>query len=137
MTTLSRQHLSEIIAKKTLHVTDTKQLARSIAAYLLLEHKTADLEPLMRDIMQYRQDNGVVEADVLTAHELTNNIQSEIKQLLKQYHPEAKHVTLHQKHSDSVVGGVVMQLPAEQLDLSVANKIATFKRLTNEEAVNV
>jgi F0F1-type ATP synthase delta subunit len=110
-------------------------LAKDIASYLLFEHKTAQLEPLMRDIMQYRLDHGIVEADVMSAHELSDAISTELKQLLKQQYPSAKQVTLHEKHNEQVVGGVRVQLPSEQLDLSIADKLARFKRLTSDEVV--
>lgn len=129
---LTRRQLSEIIADKTLNIKNDKLLAKQLAAYLLHENKTTDLEPLMRDIMQYRLEHGVVEADLFSAHELTTQVINDIEQLIKQDYPDVKQITLHQKQDEKVVGGVRVQLPEQQLDLSVADKLAQLKRLTAE-----
>ena len=133
MSHLTRRHLSEVIGERTLHVTDQAKLTNAIAAYLLFEHKTADLEPLMRDVMQYRLEHGAVEVMAITAHQLSDDIKTEIEQLMKQQYPGSKDVVIDEVNDPSVVGGVRLQLPNEQLDLSVASKINTFKRLTAQE----
>ena len=51
--------MAEVIGRKTLKTTDEKQLAKEIAAYLLSEKQTADIDSLVRDIMQYRAGHGI------------------------------------------------------------------------------
>lgn len=127
-----RHILAEAIAKKTLTVSDHKLLAREIAAYLLEQRRVAELEPVLRDVLQYRADHGVLEAEVVTAHSIQNHVLTEVKQLLQTAYPNAKevHVTSHQ--NPDVIGGLRVDMANEQLDMSVASKLATFKRLTSE-----
>ncbi len=127
-----RHILAEAIARKTLNVSDPKRLAREIAAYLLEQRRVAELEPVLRDVLQYRADHGVLEAEVVTAHDIQNHVLTEVKQLLQAAYPNAKqvHVTGHQ--NPDVIGGLRVDMANEQLDLSVASKLATFKRLTSE-----
>lgn len=127
-----RHILAEAIAERTLHVRDTDLLAREIAAYLLAERRTAELESILRDIMQYRTKHGVLEAEVVTAHDITPQVMSEVKQLLRTAYPSAKTVHVAQRQDEAVVGGLRVDMANEQLDLSVSNKLATFKRLTTE-----
>ncbi|HSW37084.1 MAG TPA: F0F1 ATP synthase subunit delta [Candidatus Saccharimonadales bacterium] len=127
-----RHILAEAIAKRTLHVTDDKLLAQEIAAYLLAERRTAELESILRDIMQYRSDHGVLEAEVVTGHGMQNHIVEEIKQLLRAAYPNAKTIHLANRQDPSVIGGLRIDMANEQLDMTVSAKLATFKRLTSE-----
>ena len=127
-----RTKIADAIAERTLHEHDTKKLAREIAAYLLSENREHELESLMRDVLAYRQARGIVEAEVISAHDFTSDVEHQISQLLKQHYPSAKHVIIRDTHDPSVIGGLKVQLANEQLDMSVRAKLDTFKRLTAE-----
>ncbi len=128
-----RHILAQAIAEKTMHVSDDKLLAQEIAAYLLAERRTAELESILRDIMQYRMDHGVLEAEVVTAHPIGDDVLNHVKQLLQTAYPDVKTVHVSPHLEPSVIGGVRIDMANEQLDLTVGNKLATFKRLTSEE----
>lgn len=128
-----RHMVAEAIAKRTLHLGNPKDLAREIAAYLLLEGRVTDLEPLMRDIVAYRAEHGIVEADVVSAHELDDVDIKDVKAILKKYYPKADHVTINQKLDPGVIGGVKLVMPHEQLDDSVRSQLSKFKYLTTSE----
>ena len=125
-----RHILAEAIAQKTLHMTDGKLLAREIAAYLLAERRTSEIESILRDIMQYRTDHGVLEAEIVTAHEVTDQVTAEVKQLLHTAYPKAKTVHLSTRLDPAIIGGLRVDMANEQLDMSVSAKLATFKRIT-------
>lgn len=129
---ISRRHLAEIIGERTLHAKDAKELAREIAAYLMQERRVAELESLLRDILEYRALHGIVEAKVVSAHDLTAEVVRDAKQILKQEYPHAKEFHINELHDPTVVGGLRLELANEQLDLTVRRKIDTFKRLTVE-----
>jgi F0F1-type ATP synthase delta subunit len=131
MPKVSRHHLAEVIAERTVHVSDTKELAREIAAYLLIERRKADLESLLRDIMQYRANRGIVEARVVSAHDLTSQVKDDVEAILKDEYPDAKTLLLRSKLDESVIGGIRLELANEQLDMTVRSKLDTFKRLTS------
>lgn len=125
-----RHILAEAIAKRIVHVTDEKLLAREIAAYLLAEHRTAELEPILRDIMQYRSEHGVLEAEAVTAHSVGAHVNAEVKQLLHAAYPNAKTIHVSDRLDTDVIGGLRVDMANEQLDMTVQSKLATFKRLT-------
>lgn len=130
MNRVSRRHLAEVIGERTLAQDNIKQLARAIAAYLLDEGMTGDLESLIRDIMQYRLEHGFIEANIVSAHELPANVLEDVRDILGREYPKAKSVELDTELDPNVVGGVRIDLPNEQLDLTVRAKLDTFKRLT-------
>ncbi len=127
---LPRHELAQALAKRTLHLRDSSLLAKEVAAYLLSENRTDELEPLMRDIMQYRLDNGIVEATIVTAHDVGQEFINDVKQLLKQEYPNAKTYIVNTRIDEHIVGGIKIVLAHQQLDLSLQRKLSTFKRLT-------
>lgn len=130
---IPRHIVSKAIAKQTLHIADTKELAREIAAYLLAERRTADLESILRDVMQYRSEHGILEAEVVTAHDLQPDVITQVKQLLHAAYPNAKNIAVTERRDPLVIGGLRVDMANEQLDMTVASKLATFKRLTAGE----
>jgi len=125
----SRQPLAKIMAQRTATV-NSKQLAKDIAGYLLAEKRTADLDSLMRDIQQIRADQGIVEVNAITSHELSSNSIAEIKSTIKKNYPNAKTIIVNPVIDPDIVGGVRLTLANEQLDLSVRSKLNKFKQLT-------
>ena len=125
----SRQPLAKIMAQRTA-TTNSKQLAKDIAGYLLAEKRTADLDSLMRDIQQIRADQGIVEVNAITSHELSSNSIAEIKSTIKKNYPNAKTIIVNPVIDPDIVGGVRLTLANEQLDLSVRSKLNKFKQLT-------
>jgi len=125
----SRQPLAKIMAQRTATV-NSKQLAKDIAGYLLAEKRTADLDSLMRDIQQIRADQGIVEVNAITSHELSSNSITEIKSTIKKNYPNAKTIIVNPVIDPDIVGGVRLTLANEQLDLSVRSKLNKFKQLT-------
>ncbi len=125
-----RHILAEAIARRTLTISDSRQLAREIAAYLLEERRTNDLESILRDIMQYRTEHGVLESEVVTAHELQPGVLTQVKQLLQIAYPKVSTIHVGSRQDPSVIGGMRIVMANEQLDMTISSKIATFKRLT-------
>ncbi len=126
-----RHQLAEYIADKSETSTDYKKLVREVAAYLLDEQKTDDLASLMRDVARIRARRGSVEATAVSAHTLSKDVLKDLKSLVKQEFPHAKEVTISTRIEPDVVGGLLLELPDEQIDLSVRRKLAMFRHLTD------
>lgn len=128
----ARADLVAFLGNKTLETSDSQQLAREVAAYLLEQNKVYDLESVVRDVLAYREAQGIVEADVMSAHELSQETITEVHSLLKQQYPDAKKIIIHPTIDADVVGGLRIRMAHEQLDMSVRHQLDTFKRLTTE-----
>lgn len=133
MSTVTRKELAGIIGEQTLHIVDNNTLAKAVAAYLSAEHRSVDINTLMRDIMQYRLERGIVEVVAISAHELTPVVLADIKSLMHEHFPAAKEIIIDTRIDESVVGGIRLELPQETLDLSVKAKLNLFKQLVAEE----
>jgi F0F1-type ATP synthase delta subunit len=126
-----RHTIAALLAQRSLAPgLNTKQFSRSIAAYLLETGRTGELSSLMRDVMEYRAEHGIVEVVAVSAHELSTQVQTDIRTQVKRLQPDAKHIIISEVIDPNVIGGVRLELPHQQLDLSVRGKLNRFKQLT-------
>lgn len=108
-----------------------KKLAGKIAAYLVSEGKTSEVNSLARDILQIQADSrGVVEVTAVTAHELDEKLRFKIEKLIKSSHPEAEKVIINQQLDESVIGGVRLELANEMLDNTVDARLDNLREKT-------
>ena len=125
-----RHIVAATLAQKSLGKLDERSFAFEIAAYLMAERRTTELDSLLRDIMQFRADHGIVEVIATSAHVLDALAKKDIEAQIRELYPTAKQVVITPQHDDSVIGGVRLELANQQLDLSVRNKLNRFKQLT-------
>lgn len=129
MAKLPRHELAKVLAERLLTLPE-KRLAAEVAAYLLAEHRTGELDSLLRDIMQYRADHGVVEVAAVSAHDLGANVRRDIEARVRELYPAARTVIISEQRDESLIGGVRIELANEQLDLSIRATLNRFKQLT-------
>jgi F0F1-type ATP synthase delta subunit len=133
MSKVSRHKLAAVVADRTLHGADRAKLAREVAAYLLSERRTAELESLLRDIVEYRADRGFVEAQATSAHPLTDPLRSDIERQIRQIDPQAKQVNINEEVDESVLAAIRLELANRQFDASARSKLNHFKQLTGKD----
>ncbi|MDB5184398.1 MAG: synthase delta subunit [Candidatus Saccharibacteria bacterium] len=130
MPKIGRRRIAAALEERVAAGVPLKELSQEIAAYLLAERRTAELNSLMRDIMELRAEHGIVEVTAVTAHPLTPEATSNITKQVKVSMPQAKRVIVSEELDQSVVGGVKLEFANQQLDLSVRNTLNRFKQLT-------
>ncbi|NDC21956.1 hypothetical protein EBZ57_01125 [bacterium] len=124
-----RSAIAKVINQK-LDKADAKKAAEDIAGYLLAEKRVGELDSLMRDLQQIRSDQGAVEVNALSAHELDQNSINEIKTLIKTKFPGTNQIIINKIIDNDVVGGVRLVMANQQLDLTIRYKLSKFKQLT-------
>ena len=125
-----RHIVAAALAQKSLGTVNSSRFAKEIAAYLLAERRTGELDSLLRDIMQYRADHGIVEVIAVSAHPLTVAVEKDVEAQARKLYPNAKQIIVTPEHDADAVGGIRLELANQQLDLSVRNKLNLFKQLT-------
>ena len=126
----SRRKLAGTIADTTLKQGVHKRYAREVAAYLLSEGRTAELDSVLRDVQVTWAANGHVEVIAASAHPLTADTRQAIEREVKRVYPSAKRIVINSVGDSEVIGGVRLSLPEQQLDLSLEAKLNKFKQLT-------
>lgn len=130
MARVSRTRIASLIADRTLKSGGSKSLSRSVAAYLVSEHRTQELDSIMRDVMNDWARAGHLEVMAASAHPLTPELKREITSRIKAVSPQAERIVVTEQLDPSVIGGVRLRLANRQLDLSVEHKLNQFKQLT-------
>lgn len=125
-----RTRISSAIARQTLQSGVSKDYAKQVAAYLLDEGRTSELDSVLRDVQADWAEAGHVEVLAASSHELTGDIKAEIEKQVKRLYPAAKRIIVTEVHDPEVIGGVRLSLANQQLDLSVEAKLNKFKQLT-------
>ena len=116
----SRTKLAQIIADQTMKSSGaSKKLGRQIAAYLLSEHRVAELNSLLRDVQADWAEAGHVEVIARSAHPLTAKAETDIKRHVKTIYPGAKTVVVTSVLDPSVIGGIDVRLAHQRFDASV------------------
>ncbi len=131
-----RNEVAQAVIARISASNDTAALAKEIAAYLIDQGREADLETIMRDVMQLRRDKSIVEADIRTAYPVDAATLTEVTELVKREFPASNTVVASQTIDPEIVGGMRIVTANEQLDLSVRGKLDMFKRLTHRGNVS-
>lgn len=125
-----RTRIATTIADTTLKNGASKAYSREIAAYLLAEGRTGELDSLLRDVQADWATNGYVEVLAASAFPLSASTKADIVKQIEPLYPDAKQIIVTELHDPDVLGGVRLSVANQQLDLSVEAKLNKFKQLT-------
>jgi F0F1-type ATP synthase delta subunit len=124
-----RKKIADIIARRALSKGFNKTQATSVAAYLLDEGRTGELDSLLRDVEEDWAEQGFVEVIATSAHELSAKVLQDIEVEVRKLYPNAKRIQVTPELDRSTVGGVRLVFANHRLDLSVASELQKFKTL--------
>lgn len=126
----TRTKIADSVASHTLDKGVSKDYSRQLAAYLLAEGRTDELDSLLRDIQSAWVNSGFVEVIARSAHPLDSAAKNYIENRVKALYPSAKAAKITELHEASVIGGVRLTIADQRLDLTVQSKLNKFKQLT-------
>ncbi len=123
MLKISRHRLAVHIAKQLAEKSAPNTLAQQVAAYLLDNHQSKQVDMLLSDVTAVlAKDYGAVTAKATTAYPLTNELRNQVVSFIKQ-HENAKSVELQEIINHDIIGGVIIQTPSAQFDNTVKTQI--------------
>ena len=125
-----RIEIASVVADKALKNVNTKRLSSEVAAYLLSEHRVNELDSLLRDVQADWAKAGYLEVIASSARPLSASVKASIKTRTKLLYPAAKRIIVTVRLDPEIIGGVRLNLPNQQLDLSVEAKMKQFRQLT-------
>lgn len=127
----ARLALADYLAERSLKSGLNRRLSRQVAAYLLSERRTSELNSLMRDVQADWATDGYVEVLASSAHPLSPALKKDIATSVRRLFPKAAKVQITDTLDPSIIGGVRLSLANQQWDLSVKAKLNKFKQLIN------
>ncbi|MET0979797.1 MAG: F0F1 ATP synthase subunit delta [Candidatus Saccharimonadales bacterium] len=120
---LSRRKLAIFVTDKLLaggH--QAHEVLRELAAYLVTERRTRELDLIVRDIEVMLAERGVVVADITSARPLDATIRAEITTMLG-----AKSVQLRESIDETLLGGVRIDTPGQRFDGTIRHKLNALR----------
>lgn len=124
---LSRRRIADYIADGLIAGTPTKkQLLHQLAGFLIDTQRTKEVELIVRDIEFALSQKGVVQATIVSAFELTTEINAMIEAFVKT-ETNATQVNLFNSVAPDVIGGIKIAVPGRELDQTVARQLTVLK----------
>lgn len=101
----------------------TKRLSEMLAAYLVQNRRSGELDSIMREVMRQREtNNGMVEITATSAFKLNDATKKAISTLLG-----AENTIINEVINPEMLGGVRLETSEKQLDLTVRNRLNRLK----------
>lgn len=104
----------------------SKTVIDEIAAYLVTEHRTHELELVVRDIEAEFARRGLVVVDVTSADSLSEALERTVKSFVANAYG-AQTVELRTSIDPALLGGVKVKTPFDELDGSLQRRITQLK----------
>ncbi len=100
-----------------------KRLSEMLAAYLVQNRRSGELDSIMREVMRQREtNNGTVEITATSAFKLNDATKKAISTLLG-----AENTIINEVINPEMLGGVRLETSEKQLDLTVRNRLNRLK----------
>jgi F-type H+-transporting ATPase subunit delta len=120
---LSRRKIAIFVTNKLLAGNhQAHEVLRELAAYLVTERRTRELDLLVRDIEEMLAENGVVIADIASARPLDEAVKAEITAML-----QAKSVQLRESVDETLLGGIRIDTPGKRFDGTIRHKLNALR----------
>jgi len=118
----TRSELADVILKLS-DKQSGKRLTESVAAYLVANRRTGELDAIMREVARLRQQrDGVTEVTATSAHKMNDQLRRQVKSIL-----DSKKLIINEVVDAEVLGGVRLETSEELLDLTVRNRLNQLK----------
>src|SRR4051794_16047434 len=106
-----RAKIAGTIAENTLKKGASKKYAKEVAAYLLENRLTGDLDSILREVQADWAKAGYLEVVAASAHPLTAAIRADITKRAKSLYPSIQKVIITEVIDREVIGSVRLSLP--------------------------
>lgn len=121
---LSRRKISAYLADEL--IAGHSDVVKQLAAFLVDTNRLRELPLIVRDIEDALADRGVVVADIESAHDLSDEAVKVIKSFVATT-TGAKQVHFRTATDESLLGGVRVNLPGQELDGTLRHKLTMLK----------
>jgi F0F1-type ATP synthase delta subunit len=120
---LSRRKLADQAARRIAAGESEAVVLQELAAYLIDTGRKNEADLLVRDIETALIQRGIMVGTVVSARPLSDAAKESIDSFVKHHYADVKSVVLRERVDESVIGGIRIELPDSQLDVTVTNKL--------------
>lgn len=127
---ISRRKLAEHTASRI--IAGAPDAVDELAAYLVDSRRTNEADLLVRDIEDHLAELGTVIVTAVSTEPLSDKTRRDVEQRIKKQYPDAT-IRLRERVDPSLIGGIVIRTPREELDASVRTALARLKASNMKE----
>lgn len=130
-TKISTRQLAAAVQELLDQGRSSAEVAESTAHYLIEQRRSKDVDGLIRDMLSLRAQRGKVEATAISAFVLKCDVRMHLEKLLARQYPNSPQVTIQPVADPAAIGGVRVEAPDIQLDLTVAHRLQQLTLATS------
>lgn len=106
-------------------------VVKTLAAYLVAERRTSDLEAITRKMTELRAKDGIYEANLTTARPVDGAIQEAVDELIRRQRSDVREVIINIDQDPALIGGLKLEAHDLSLDTTISNKLKHLYQLTD------
>lgn len=125
---ISRRKISMFYAKSLIEGVDEKKMASQLAAYLIDNKRTKELDSIIYDIEYQIGKGGLLVVDVVSAHSLNESTRKKISDYVSRV-TSASSVQLREHLDSRVLGGVKLEFAGQSIDTTIMGRLNKFKNV--------
>lgn len=130
MSRVSRQDISRVIAGLSFEG-NNKELPYMVAAYLLDQRRIEELDSILRDVQKDWVGFGYVDVLAKLARPLPQQVYTDLANSFRDFYPKAQTINVTPVIDESVIGGVILELAEQRMDISIKRRLRRFKKVIN------
>ena len=130
MTKANRRQIAEAIVSLIEQGLPNDQIANAIAAYVVTQRCTRELDAIMREVSSLRATKGIREATIISARELDDKVQNQLEKIVANNYPNTQKVISNTVIDPDMVGGVRLETDDLRLDMTIRNRLQYLSQLT-------
>lgn len=123
MTTPIRRQISEAIVGLIEQGLPITKIAETVAAYMVDQRCSRDLDAIMREVSSLRANKGIREATITSARNLDERVKTELEKIVANNYPNTQKVVSRVVIEPDLVGGVRLETDDLRLDMTVRNRL--------------
>jgi len=128
---VSRRILASVIGEELLKGAPQSQVIKNLAAYLLENNRTKEVDLILADVESYLAKRGHVVANLESAFKPSEASITSMKSMIKRQ-TDARHITIKSKIMPSLIGGARVNFAGLELDNTVARKLKMLTTISGE-----
>ena len=125
-TKLTRRAVTRYVADQLVSGADANNVIAQLAAYLVVQRKTKQIDSFIADIEIELAARGVVVADVTTARPLSEELRQSVEALIATQ-TGGRHVALREHVDRDIIGGMIIRSAGTEYDRSIKRAVRALR----------
>lgn len=133
MSKITNQKIAQAINSLLEEKTNPNEISSSLAAYLIEERRTGDMDNILRQLESIRSQNGIREVTITSAFTPGDSITQAVQRVFSDYYGRVKTLAIRYRNQPEVIGGLRAETSDALLDFTIASRLQRLTAPTTNE----